>query len=144
MRDFQFKVWDNDSNRFLEIDYINFNRDGSIKELILIDGYDFDIGCVEYHSYTPNDVEILQYSGIKDKNGKKIYEGDIIEKYISTDGLKPKKKKIKLKIYFEHGEFKAKRITKVPKSYKWYNRGVFYDCKIIGNIYENPELLKEV
>lgn len=66
----------------------------------------------------------LQYTGIKDKNGKEIYEGDVcrIEKeYTATDF---------------HYDFEIKW-DKIG----WSNLLVF-ECEVIGNIYENPELIK--
>lgn len=68
----------------------------------------------------------MQYTGLKDNNGKEIYEGDIIENYISGIGIK------KAVVAFDNGCFKD--ITN--------DEFISEDCIVIGNIYENPELLK--
>jgi hypothetical protein len=69
---------------------------------------------------------LMQFTGLKDKNGKEIYEGDIL-----GDG-------IVVEVQFHDGKFVG------VQSNKKYSLG---DCcgnygRILGNIYENPELLK--
>lgn len=70
------------------------------------------------------DKNIMQFTGLKDKNGKKIYEGDILE---NEDGEKGR-------IEFYQGGFIWKKKEYFPLS-RWINK-----YEIIGNIYENPEL----
>ncbi len=82
---------------------------------------------------------IMQFTGLKDKNEKDIYEGDIIKK---PDFINHKKKLMKATpfiVEYEDGGYFAKS-TK--------GSGFFHislcvkEFKIIGNIYKNPELLK--
>jgi len=81
----------------------------------------------------------LQYTGLKDKNGKEIYEGDIISMPYNrypqnwkVDGLSA------YGLFFE-------RITNKPYSapYHWKDMKYRDEIEVIGNIYENPELLQE-
>jgi len=65
-----------------------------------------------------------QFTGCRDKNGKEIYEGDIITSPLSNK-----------KIIFDHGTFCAKYQDEPPCPI----RNV-YPLEVIGNIYENPEL----
>jgi uncharacterized phage protein (TIGR01671 family) len=73
------------------------------------------------------DMTIMQYTGLKDKNGKEIYSGDLIK----DQGFIGK--------VIEDERVDGYCFTiKFPKEWKWQGN---YDYEIIGNIYENPELL---
>jgi hypothetical protein len=79
-------------------------------------------------------IELMQFTGLLDKNGKEIYEGDIIEYdqqwWSSGDG------KLKEVVTFNsdasYAHFSAGDWTVEPE-----------EVEIIGNIYENPELIKD-
>jgi uncharacterized phage protein (TIGR01671 family) len=78
--------------------------------------------------------EVMQYTGLKDKNGKEIYEGDVLGYVTDTKWI----------VGFKNGAFTL--------SYQNSNINILYDCdiadgkvthmKVLGNIYENPELLE--
>lgn len=74
---------------------------------------------------------LMQYTGLKDKNGKEIYEGDIVR---YNDPMKSKE------------EYRKNPYTCLKVS--WIkHKCCFVGCfqgEVIGNIYENPELLKEL
>ena len=91
-----------------------------------------------------NFFEAMQYTGLKDKNGTEIYDGDYIRYSMRT---------INGSIYthvcrvFQHesGTWRIEGYHEDNHSYE--TKGTVYAahliCEVIGNIYENPELLKE-
>ena len=100
----------------------------------------------------------MQFIGLKDENGKEIYEGDVIEELrdIMSKGLKlftqvehrglvafKKDRFIITKLY--HNSIKQNGLIQkwVRCSYDIYFSDITYKYEVIGNVYENPELLKE-
>lgn len=75
---------------------------------------------------------VMQYTGLKDKNGKEIYEGDIIQ---AGDDV--------FKILYSNNDFCHVFWLNSQKNYMTlpFLKGI-KDFEMIGNIYENPELLE--
>jgi hypothetical protein len=86
-----------------------------------------EIASVGVQSRDPEKLEWLQYTGLKDKNGKEIYEGDVF-----VGEWRPNPNIIK----FDNGSFRDSRSGFVFDSYEAST------SVVLGNIYENPELLK--
>ena len=81
------------------------------------------------------EVKLMQYTGVKDKNGTEIYENDLI----SCNKHK------NIVVFFEGGCFKVK-YRKTPTTLITCSLDLFlekYKCGIVGNIYENKNLLEE-
>jgi uncharacterized phage protein (TIGR01671 family) len=106
------------------------------------DGAVFDVPSVRYD--TPNteielsnDLLIMQFTGLTDINGVEIYEGDIVRLWYA-----PRATAIGF-ISFENGGFVFNTEKATPKK---EFAGTCIDCgnsfTVIGNIYQNPELLK--
>lgn len=85
------------------------------------------------HSYTlRNDLTPMQFTGLLDKNGKDVFEGDKVSMTIKVNG--------------ETDKVSAGEVFWNKKKAAWSpNRMTFADTEveIIGNIYENPELLTQ-
>lgn len=92
------------------------------------------------------DCFIMQYTGLKDKNGREIYEGDILKliNVFSTEIIEVKQPEL-----FECDAFMVYGYKFCSgwfiDDYNNLNLRRFYSCnpEVIGNIYENPELLKQ-
>ena len=100
-----------------------------------------------------------EYTGLKDRNGVRIFEGDVIDwRYIKNKGDIWKKHEL---VVFENGYFFIKTITEFfftpglePSGTSLYNEAAVFEralienpkgnyfYKVIGNIHDNPELLE--
>jgi len=93
------------------------------------------------------DGELMQYTGLKDKNGVEIYEGDIVLMFqpdIPQWKMKADRKILEVKWGDEYANFYLQRIDKEDENNpggRWTAQLV-KDMELVGNIYENPELLK--
>ena len=92
---------------------------------------------------------LMQYIVLKDKNGKKIFEGDIIktkEYYTRPYSENRKSKRFLIIVKYittDRGlaEFSIENFD--CGNYRYSDWNDFYDCEVVGNIYENPELLNK-
>lgn len=135
MRPIKFRAWHKiEGCMYFTQSLIGMKGEGWIQS-IDFDGEAIQLGCeadegdyVRWERFA--DVELMQFTGLHDKNGEEIYKGDIIK----LEGWSPS-------IYmidFDRGAFyiaKADRHEVADIKYA-------EECEVIGNIYENPELLK--
>jgi uncharacterized phage protein (TIGR01671 family) len=137
MRKIKFRAWSKQHKEMLDVREIGFKQNGGIEFVILIKPRQInergDIGFEFPKKYIDgNSLKLMQYTGLKDKNGKEVYEGDIV--YFGFTGLVYyDKKKAQYRVDIEEG--RSAELTLVQN-------GECY-VKVIGNKYENPELLEE-
>lgn len=123
----KFRVWDKARKRMLIplACVLHFSADG-------LQGIEYRGGSSAIF-LQKNHVEIMQFTGLTDKNGKEIYEGDIV-KYTSK-GIQ------KDVVYREGGCFKIRQSnTRCIRCLNYHLEK--YQCEVIGSIHESPELLK--
>jgi uncharacterized phage protein (TIGR01671 family) len=118
-REIKFRAWWIDKNKWIEgVDSIKFDPNGRLRFV---------------NDLIPaNEIRLMQYTGLKDKNGVDIYEGDIIRSEGHKDGV----------------EYKAIQVIEWRQGsvYGGFDAGYWLPpynfSEVIGNIYENPDLIK--
>lgn len=144
MREIKFRAWLKKFNDIQHVDNINFADDMRIE-------LDDEISPYEKYAYI-EDYVLMQYTGLKDKNGKDIYEGDIIQFTWDSDSCWGKSGTYLGYIRFDRGAFEVVYIGKVRERRFREGTECFDDLKpfmdwsvevkVIANIYERPELLE--
>ena len=123
----KFRAWDKLNNEMYVVEQINFNR-GEFESI----GYGITF------LREAGKVELMQSTGLKDKNGKEIFEGDVLA--IETDeGV------TNLKVFWDEKHalfmFESKKYNEKDLLAELVEDNI-YPFEIIGNIYENPEFLE--
>ena len=132
-REIKFRAWDKETKKMVKV-----------QRLTLIDtlGWHTCSMCGHHIGLSGNPYILMQYTGLKDKNGKEIYEGDQVRfKLILTDEYGEKEQlgtDMTGWIIFEAGGF-AIRPYGEDDFIDFDIASLSNDFKITGNIYENPK-----
>ena len=122
MKEIKFRVWNTETNKMItnvkEMGVFALQSIYTIDEFLVIP--------------TNEKYPLMQYTGLKDKNGVEIYEGDII-KYDFNE--------LNYRIEFLNAEFIARRFYENIENLYPTEFDYGKECEVIGNIYENKELL---
>lgn len=135
MREIKFRTWFAEEKRMLPVRELYQAEDSGIYaiQVVMKDTSDADY----WYTLAPGRFDLMQYTGLKDKNAREIYEGDILRARPSHVGGVPE----------ELGEVKVSG-DKCSWNFGYHWLAFAYDIdrkcidgEIIGNIYENPELI---
>ena len=135
-REIKFRIWDKSFKKFLEDDYESKNvidGDGNLFMYVLSETF----RDLYFYKLLKN-IEISEYTGLKDKNGKEIYEGDILKYNFPYDGRLKHVSPVKFLETEASFGIKDRYENEIPL-YRIAANNYF---EVIGNIYENEELLK--
>ena len=135
MREIKFRAWYQENKKMYELAEVNLwgDPDQATCELAADDEELFDIYLHE--------VVLMQYAGLKDKYGREICEGDIIER--SPYGMPTVKYTSSVLYHDTHCCFVSVDLDGRVKTFL-HEFTHTHEIEVIGNIYDNPELLKEV
>lgn len=128
-REIKFRAWSNEHNRYC--DFVTLDENGKW------------IGWIKSNGVylTTPDIVLEQDTGLKDKNSKEIYEGDIVQEEIDfnsklTDGV------FKYEVYWDNDGFfwglEPIGLSSIHNELWETNQSI----EVIGNIHENPELME--
>ncbi len=125
MREILFRAWDKTENKYKKFDGMHdtmtISREGKVEYYNLQNGSGFDEYILE------------QFTGLTDKNGNKIFEGDVIHVDDYDEGWNST-------VEFNGGAF---AVDVEGKDYDYTAIGwLEYEVEVIGNIHDNPELLE--
>lgn len=118
-REIKFRMWHKKSKKMFDVESINF-KDRSLNI--------WNSVMYTLSTFSLDDVILMQYTGLHDKNGKEIYEGDILKG--TFYGFPMPEYDYAFQIYWDEKE-------------KGFMASYFEpsECEVIGNVYDNPELL---
>lgn len=125
MREIKFRAWDKKRKEMIVIEEIHFKYNSIV----------YDEGII---TSPMENFEMMQFIGLKDKNGKEIYEGDVVKYHNPRVQEKPKEFVGKVFWVDEWAQFSLGG----EGGFIDFERAGWLILEVIGNIHENPELLE--
>jgi uncharacterized phage protein (TIGR01671 family) len=134
-REIKFRAWDNYSKSFINDDEYLIGLDGKFYRMDFYSGIEnYEDGNLIWNEL--DNFTLSQFTGLKDKNGKEIFENDIVC-WTFND-------KLKSQIVFHEGCFGHLNLTGINKEHSEFipiNKVRAEYMIVCSNIYQNPELL---
>ena len=118
-RELKFRAWDPINKTIISPYSIHFNSNQTVNY------------CIDIYMKERRDLILMQFTGLKDRNGNEIYEGDIVKPYPDEHDL--------AQIIFMSGSFKIATKKRYGDFLIW--NYLESEIEVVGNIYKNPELL---
>ena len=135
-REIKFRAWSKKRKSYRELDQLVFDNQG-LEEIWV-----FPKNNETQQVYNPSEMIIEQFTGLKDKNGKEIYEGDIVTETIDDGDNKI------IQIYEVYWDEDMLNFgIRGTKGFNYNLHDELWETnasrEVIGNIHENPELLED-
>ena len=158
-REIKFRVWDRALNKMITQEnvkglldtvntgdyYTDYTYSGEewypAYDILTIFDYFEDIEDRYIEDTSTKRFELMQYTGLHDKNGKEIYEGDIVKITNKNSKVIPIKPLIAQIVWSEEYLAYILITTSVKDAFENLGDYIDYDIEVIGNVFENPKLL---
>lgn len=128
MRPIKFRAYLKNEKKIIDVKSIDWDENGNLISINYPEGKD-------YFGYENDDIILMQYTGVRDKNGEEIYEGDIVE-WLSA--------KFEIKWLLSSFCICNRKIGNLALEIGVNQCGIQNRLIVIGNIYKNPELLEKI
>lgn len=126
-REIKFRAWDKENKKMMKVSSLSLeNKEIAVRE----NG--------TYHFFRMQNLELMQCAGLTDKNGTEIYEGDIV--LVKLGGVSTWYKTV---VEFKEGALIASLIDEENYIYIFNPGFDSNDFEVVGNIFENKNLLEE-
>lgn len=125
-RKIKFRIWKKSIKKYIDLTTFTITNDGEITALVSSNIIELVL--------SKDDYILEQYTGIKDTNGKEIYEGDIVTLCGEWEDIENDDCQV---VTFSGGCFR------IGDGYESEAGRYLEDWRVIGNIHENPELLEK-
>ncbi|EJY52503.1 YopX family protein [Enterococcus faecium] len=133
----KFRAWDKRKNVMRDVAVLHFTKNGKTNFI------EYWINPTELKSYHVRNIDLMQSTGLIDRNGVEIFDGDVVqaEQYLTTtipvriNGIVKYSNRYTM-FYLDNG-------SERHDLYMQSLGGSIYNFEVIGNIYENSELLEE-
>ena len=163
MREIKFRAWDKKEKRMFRVWKLTFSgvNHPEVSELMDRPHPRFSLEEAELKHHPLNTI-IMQYTGLRDKNGREIYEEDIIKGHLDSKWDTKKKTWIaeeyllgKVVYNAEQGVYGIKHDSYLYRASSDCDLAIktslenylplnyFVELEVVGNVFENPELLKK-
>lgn len=116
MREIKFRAWDTITNTMLNWEELSSQQNN------------LDLATLNVSRYEDSNLKFMQYTGLKDKNGVEIFEGDIVQHHDHLEAV------YGIVSWDEEEAAFTPGVGLMSENKSW--------LEVIGNIYENPELLE--
>lgn len=144
-RQIKFRVWDVEQNKFLSsyadkgIEFYHEQgkdwHEKQVRDIVPVSWF------LQDHNNNLENYIVTQYTGLTDKNGKEIYEGDIVKYKTWTGSYDGTTEEHQTQVQFKDGAYYPRYIDDECED-SWYSFKV-YDLEVIGNIFEHKHLLEK-
>lgn len=122
-------------NGIIKFDYIFFNEAGEVvrRHVLTLEQIERGNYPIIYFGLICDKTKTVRraFTGLQDISHSDIYEGDILEYFVTNSQGQATETRVIGEVYFEEGRFTAKNLGGIN----------FNACLIIGNVYENKDLL---
>ena len=125
-------------------DFMRGNERKSLRDSIFV----YDSETQSFNDYEINPSTLGQYTGLTDKNGKRIFEGDILHIAKNADGLggyyqPPLDYHVNVVVKWDLCAWMWETLCEDKRYISFPDAWCHYECEVIGNIHDNPDLLEK-